>query len=215
MNTADEYDEQTSAHPDAGLAFFGKMCASISHEIKNCLAVISEQNGLHQDLLMLQRQGQPLAPERAEKITQSIADQVARMDRIVKRLNRFAHSSDRACECIDLSDICAYTVELCSRFAVNRGITLASEGSAHLEVQGQPFALLQVLVGCLEAGFAQSSSGQTLRLVVSREESGPVIAIMPSLGHTPPAVKSIAASMGLAFSRTTHGEATRISFTRG
>ena len=214
MSVAEEQLSRESAQSVDDLAFFGKMCASISHEIKNCLAVISEQNGLHQDLLMLQAQGRPLAPERAEKITQTIADQVLRMDRIVKRLNRFAHSSDHVSERFDLRDVCAYTVELCRRFAVNKGVTLLSEGDAHIEVQASPFYLLQVLVGCLEAGFAQSSSGQTIRLVVSREESGPVIAIMPSLEHTPSSVESIAAHMGLSFSRTEHGEATRISFDR-
>jgi C4-dicarboxylate-specific signal transduction histidine kinase len=214
MSAAEEQMSRNSAQSDEDLAFFGKMCASISHEIKNCLAVISEQNGLHQDLLMLQCQGRPLAPERAEKITQSIADQVQRMDSIVKRLNRFAHSSDHACERIDLRDVCAYTIELCHRFAVNKGVTLVSEGDAHIEVEASSFHIVRVLVGCLEAGFAQSSSGQTIRLEVSRGESGPVIAIMPSLEHTPSSVEFLATRMGLSFSRTEHGEATRISFDR-
>ena len=56
MSVAEEQLSRESAQSVDDLAFFGKMCASISHEIKNCLAVISEQNGLHQDLLMLQAQ---------------------------------------------------------------------------------------------------------------------------------------------------------------
>ena len=194
------------------LAFFSRMSASISHEIKNCLAVISEQNGLHQDLLMLQHQGRPLVPERIEKIARTIAEQVQRMDAIIKRLNRFSHSPDTACGRIDLKDICVDTVELCRRFAVNRGITLTCEGESGLCVQGQSFALLRLLVECLESVFARSSSGDVVRLVLRKGQRGPVIAIMPPLEHTPHPVKRMADTMGLAIVRTEEGTATQIVF---
>ena len=36
---------------DGGLFFFGKMSASISHELKNVLAIINENAGLAEDLM--------------------------------------------------------------------------------------------------------------------------------------------------------------------
>ena len=38
---------------ETGLQFFGKMTASISHEIKNVLAIINENAGLLEDLALL------------------------------------------------------------------------------------------------------------------------------------------------------------------
>ncbi len=49
------------SHPERtqldGLRFFGMINASISHEIKNVLAIISESAGLMEDLLLLAQKG--------------------------------------------------------------------------------------------------------------------------------------------------------------
>ena len=47
-----------------GVRFFGEMSASISHEIKNVLAIINENAGLLQDMVMMIEKGSPLSPER-------------------------------------------------------------------------------------------------------------------------------------------------------
>ncbi|WP_462324963.1 hypothetical protein [Desulfoplanes sp.] len=179
-----------------GLAFFGRMCASISHEIKNCLAVINEQNGLHEDLLMLQKQGRELSPDRVERINRTIGEQVQRMDTIVKRLNRFAHSPDNVAERIDLGELCAYVVDLCKRFATNRGIVLTCEADGPVATMAQPFLVTQLLVECLEGIFAVVATGQTLVLHVGGSDQGPVVAITPGLEHTPKTVRSLAAAVG-------------------
>ena len=185
-----EYDQKD------GLAFFGRMCASISHEIKNCLAVINEQNGLHEDLLMLQKQGRELSAERVERINRTIGEQVQRMDTIVKRLNRFAHSPDNVEERIDLGDLCAYVVELCKRFATNRGVVLTCEAEPSVATRAQPFLVTQLLVECLEGVFADVASGQAIILQVVENDQGPVVAIRPGLEHTPEPVRSLATAVG-------------------
>lgn len=43
-----------------GPAYFGKMAAAMSHELKNCLAIMNENNGLVQDFTHLARSGRPL-----------------------------------------------------------------------------------------------------------------------------------------------------------
>ena len=42
---------------ESGLQFFGKMTASISHEIKNVLAIINENAGLLEDLALMADRG--------------------------------------------------------------------------------------------------------------------------------------------------------------
>jgi signal transduction histidine kinase len=61
-----------------GIRFFGEISASISHEIKNVLAIINENAGLLQDMIMMNEKGLPLNPERLSKLAHSISGQVAR-----------------------------------------------------------------------------------------------------------------------------------------
>ena len=45
------------------LLFFGRIGASVSHELKNVLAVMNEQAGLLGDLACMAARGMPLDPE--------------------------------------------------------------------------------------------------------------------------------------------------------
>jgi C4-dicarboxylate-specific signal transduction histidine kinase len=47
---------------DAGLQFFGRMSASISHELKNALAIIKENAGLLADYVAMMGKGTPIDP---------------------------------------------------------------------------------------------------------------------------------------------------------
>ncbi|GAU08404.1 HAMP domain-containing histidine kinase [Desulfoplanes formicivorans] len=203
-----------ACHQKDELAFFGRMCASISHEIKNCLAVINEQNGLHEDLLMLQQQGRELPVERVLRINQTIGEQVQRMDCIVKRLNRFAHSPDHVEERIDLGELCAYVLELCRRFATNRGVVMTCEADAPVVIKAQPFLVMHLLVTCLEHLLSVVASGETIALQVVQDDQGPIIAIRPGLEHTPVAIQSLAVAVGAVVEREDGGDkaATRLRF---
>ena len=201
-------------HQKDELAFFGRMCASISHEIKNCLAVINEQNGLHEDLLMLQQQGRELSLERVRRINQTIGEQVQRMDGIVKRLNRFAHSPDQVEERLELGELGAYIVALCSRFATNRGVVMTCQATTPVMIKAQPFQVMHLLVACLEHLLPEVASGQTIVLQVLQDDQGPIIAIKPGLEHTPCAVQSLAAAVGAEVEKEDSGDgaATRLRF---
>ena len=72
------------------------MSASISHEIKNALAIINESAGLLEDFSLLAEKGRPIDPERLKLLAQSVLKQVQRADGLVKKMNRFAHSADDA-----------------------------------------------------------------------------------------------------------------------
>jgi signal transduction histidine kinase len=79
---------------EAGLQFFGKMSASISHEIKNALAIINESAGLLDDLSLRAERGIPVEPERLKKQAGNILKQIRRADGIIQNMNKFAHSID-------------------------------------------------------------------------------------------------------------------------
>jgi hypothetical protein len=47
---------------ETGLQFYGKITASVSHEIKNVLAIINENAGLLEDFTFMADRGKPIDP---------------------------------------------------------------------------------------------------------------------------------------------------------
>jgi len=104
-----------------GVRFFGEMSASISHEIKNVLAIVNENAGLLQDMVMMIEKGMPLSPERLSGLARSIVRQVKRGDRIVKDMNRFAHSADHPSETVDIGEVIHFISVLAARLIAMKG----------------------------------------------------------------------------------------------
>ena len=109
---------------ECGLHCFGSISASISHELKNALAIINENAGLLEDLSLMAEKGRPLDPVRLKNMAANIGKQIQRADGIIRNMNRFAHSADEAVKSIDLTDTLALTVALTSRLAAMKSITL-------------------------------------------------------------------------------------------
>ncbi len=95
-----------------GLKYFGKVNASISHELKNILAIISETAGYLNDLTDLAKQGKDLKLSLLEDCSESIAEDVQRGFTTIKQMNRFAHSVDVPIKEIDLLETLELTVQL-------------------------------------------------------------------------------------------------------
>ena len=76
------------------LAFFGKVNASISHELKNIMAIISETAGLLGDLADLASTGNPVEPDVLKNCAGSIMEEIQRGFSTIRQMNRFSHSID-------------------------------------------------------------------------------------------------------------------------
>ena len=109
---------------EEGLQFFGKMSASISHEMKNVLAVVNENAGLLQDFIYMNKKGMPIDPEQLKGVSQMIKKQVQRADGIMKNMNKFAHSTDQLIKTESVNNILDIVTNLAIRFASMREITL-------------------------------------------------------------------------------------------
>ncbi|CCK79275.1 MULTISPECIES: sensor histidine kinase [Desulfobacula] len=107
-----------------GLRYFGDMTASISHEIKNCLAIMNENAGLLQDLLAAVQTGRQLDLNQIDQISNRITKQIYRIDDITKRMNVFSHSVDLPEKTIDVGEVLNLAVLLGSRIASNRMIEI-------------------------------------------------------------------------------------------
>lgn len=151
----------------AGPRFFGRMTASVSHEIKNVLAIINENAGLLEDLSLLAQQGGSPAPERLRRIAAALQAQVRRADGLVRHLNQFAHSTDEDESEVSLAVLLELMLALAARFAANRGVRLdfhGGEGAGRLRTR--PFLLQRLVWLCLEHAMAGVDTAKAVRVTL-------------------------------------------------
>lgn len=139
-------------HPHSeGLRFFGAMTASISHEIKNRMAVINEQAGLLEDLVAMAARGRPMDPERLTRLADNLKTQVAMADDILRTMNRFAHSVDTLWREVDIADIPPLSAALSRRLASGRNLSVeVVPAEAPARAETAPFLLMNLIWACIE-----------------------------------------------------------------
>jgi signal transduction histidine kinase len=165
------------AHMDivglSGIKFFGKMSASISHDLKNVLAVINENAGLLEDFCFMAEKGKSLEPARLKRLAEDVKNQIRRGDRIITSMNTFAHSADSESVTIDLRELSGLLVELSLRYASMRGVSLEKEpASDSIMVTTFPFVLLNLLWCCLDYAMSAAGPGKTVALEAQKTTDG-------------------------------------------
>ncbi|WP_207262573.1 HAMP domain-containing histidine kinase [Desulfovibrio sp. Huiquan2017] len=163
---------RTQCETREGLRFFGRISASVSHEIKNVFAVINEAAGLIEDLTLMAGRGMPLQPERLKSAANSIQGQVKRGDAIVRNMNAFAHSTDEDVREVNLIEALKLAVDLTSRFADMRRIKLTVGESESVSMAACPFDLTRLLHSSMAAAFDSMQPGDTLVITVSPADGG-------------------------------------------
>ena len=132
------------------LKFFGAVSASISHELKNVLAIINEMMGLLDDLSRMAEKGRPLEPERLQSVAAKMKQQIDRGDGIIRGMNQFAHSVDHREDSIDLNDLVAFVGRLAQRRLAQREVALETRaGEAPATLSMNRFALEHLLWAAL------------------------------------------------------------------
>lgn len=128
-----------------GIKFFGKVNASISHELKNILAIISETVGFINDLTDLAKQGKDLKLSLLEGCSDSIAEDIERGFETIKNMNKFAHSVDVPIKKIDLLETLQLTIKLSKFLSIASNTHVTQSDSDIKPVLTCPF-LLQNLI---------------------------------------------------------------------
>lgn len=154
------------------LAFFGKVNASISHELKNVMAIISETAGLLGDLSEMARGGRPIDPDMLASSTESIIEEIQRGFTTIRQMNRFAHSVDAPVISIDLMEILDLVRNLSGYLAFAGKTNLhTGEGAAPIALTC-PFMLQAIIYQAVVQTFQHAGPGAQLDISVqSKNES--------------------------------------------
>jgi len=156
-----------------GLAFFGAITASLSHEINNSLAVINELGGLIDDFLVAADQGRPLDSDRLKNVVQRILARVEEGKGHIENLNRFAHSVDHPRLKLDAREPLQQVAALCQRFARLRKVELTLRlPDETLIVEGSSFDLQHVFYRCIEIVLGLSEQGGSVEVNIEQSDRG-------------------------------------------
>lgn len=178
--------EQMDTIGDSGLQFYSKISASISHDIKNALAIINENAGLMDDFTMMANQGMPIEPERLKTLASMITKQVGRANDIVTNLSRFAHSLDEPVARVDLNETIKLLIGLTGRLFEMRKTTMAIGESSHtVTVETSPFYLMTLLWYLLDTATADDRVTSIAVAAENREDGARIVLQLEGNTHTP------------------------------
>jgi len=160
--------DQTDREPrdaDQALRFFGRMSASVSHELNNIMTIILEKSGLMTDLAWAMENGRELNPERVREIGESFSRQARRGIELLKHFNHFAHSVDDPAVTFELKALVENIARLAERFAALKKLDMKTElDEAGLNIHGDPFAIRHIIFSCLEAAMAPLAPGGVITI---------------------------------------------------
>lgn len=165
---------------EKGLDFFGKITASISHELKNSLAIINEKAGLLEDFALMANKGIPLDPERLESLAGQIINQIGRANDIIRTLNVFAHSAEEPLKKTDLAQLLTLVVRLCSRFADMKSITMAPKiPTDPMTISTRPFFAEHLICHCLTSAMNWTGTEKNIEIGMEHTDDHVQIHIFP------------------------------------
>jgi hypothetical protein len=161
-----------------GLRFFGAITASVSHEINNVLAMISELSGLLEDNLRMAQQKGTVDHERMIGIVGRVAGQIDRGKGIVTGLNGFAHGVDHAAASLDLRDQVERICAICQRFArLKRSELVPPPGDATARLEGCPFTLQHLVYRGIEICLTTAGPDHPVAVEIEAEGGGARVSI--------------------------------------
>ncbi|MFC1555766.1 hypothetical protein ACFL67_01655 [candidate division KSB1 bacterium] len=150
---------------DPGLQYFGKLSAAATHDLSNVIAIIREYSGLMNDLLAPLQPGQPVDIEKFKNIADKINAQTIRGNTILKRFNRFSHTTDSPRKLVNLSEILQDVSDLHYRFASLLSIEITVEFTDEpVEMETDPFMLMLACGKCLDICLSSNNRNGRIRI---------------------------------------------------
>lgn len=177
---------------DKEVAFFGKITAGITHELKNVLAIIRESSGLMGDIMSISPEAIIKHQEKMQNSMVRIKDQIERGVELTDRLNKFAHSTDETLLKIDLQESIEQLITLAQRFARLKHVVLKTvppnQGGPPVTLVTHYVQLQMALFASLECCFTVMSAGGEINIGIRKAKGENSIHVvckgdMPSLSE--------------------------------
>ncbi|MGD2037829.1 MAG: hypothetical protein PVH28_08100 [Desulfobacterales bacterium] len=185
------------------LAFFGKVNASISHELKNILAIISEAAGLLQDLTEMATQGKKIELEMLKSCSQDIVDEIQRGFITIKQMNKFSHSVDDPTKEVNLVEVVDMMIALAKFLSFASKIRFDPLPEAAPLVLTCPIRLQNLIYRALVFAFESAGPDGQIEVAIQPQPEGSAHITFSGLGSSngrsfaSDKTKIIAASIGI------------------
>lgn len=156
------------------LRFFGKITASVTHELNNVFGIIGENSGLLSDRMMRVENNESIDREKIIKICETLQRHIERGQAVIKKLNTFAHSVDEPVGNFNLADAVQNTILLSSRFAYRKRVELnMAPVKGKVEINSCRFLVQQALFNGIMfmLNFSTSEDKMSLSLAKDRERA--------------------------------------------
>jgi len=163
------------------LAFFGKIGADISHDMRNVLSIVGENAGLLDDRLALAESGTPLDHEQVKKVCGRITRQVRRGILTMERFSRFAHAADEEAASSDLTAITETVAALAERHVTLAGCKLETDlPDEAIRVKANPFVLQRAVFSAIESVLEFLESGRVVTIRLAGRGANAVVCVSGS-----------------------------------
>jgi len=154
------------------LEFFGKITASVTHELNNVLSIINEYTGLLKDLTLLAEQGKSLDLEKIQKIICNIEAQIKRKKDIIKLLNKFSHRVDTVILNFNLFESLNEIVLLSRRFAALKKVNLEMNiQDFNFNINNSPFIIENAVFLSILLSLQYSAADSTIQIYNEQENA--------------------------------------------
>jgi signal transduction histidine kinase len=198
MNSANEIQNNED------LAFFGRVNASISHELKNILAIISETTGLLDDLTEMAVRGKKVEPDTLRACCKDIIEEIQRGFGTIKQMNAFSHSVDTPFKSVNLIEVLDLMINLAGFLSFAGKVRFDPSAEVALMIVTCPFRLQNIIYQALVFAFEWVGPAGEILVALHPKENGEIRISFSGLGSKsaqtfPDAkTKQIAESIGVA-----------------
>ena len=170
--------EQSCRLREEELAFFAKIGADITHEMRNVLSIVGENAGLLDDQLALARGRKVPDPEKLKKVAARIDRQVKKGIEVMERFSRFAHAADEQRTSVDLTALVEDVTVLVQRHVRHLGGSLATAlPDGPFPITTHPFSLQYALFGCLQMVWQCADKSRPVSVELSNQERSAVLTV--------------------------------------
>ena len=155
-----------------GLAFFGRTNRLVSHELRNILAIISETLSLIEEMKQMEKKGGKIPPGRIQALTESVLEEVVRGNRLIRDMNKFAHSVDHFITEVNVRENVALTIEICKLHAPFKKTGLKLDGPKDCTLTTSPLYLHYLVFSALMAFLECDLPGNEIQIAIEAGGDG-------------------------------------------